>query len=160
MLSSYREVAATALTVKVATSAAEFIVTLKSLDVDTLLDSSWDTMQEHKALVMKLSNVNETIKQLKACAGGVEGSEAALKSLIDAKDDLFKWLDSSLCEEFDNKLETLQKWANDVTSSAADALEKGHFQQMAAVCPSEMPTPPDFVNNAFVLHCSLVSQRF
>ncbi|CAK9112872.1 unnamed protein product, partial [Durusdinium trenchii] len=156
VLSAHREVAATALTLKQASSLADTAKTLAKTEPSSILSASWDDLMNHEKLVKQLAARGAVVRQLEA-ATDVQGSADAKAALQDACTQLAEWASSQLCPEFESILASLQSWAAetiqlDMTTSS--------FDDSVQAFPKEMFTIPDSVDNSFLLACFLASQHY
>lgn len=121
VLSAHREVAATALTLKQASSLADTAKTLAKTEPSSILSASWDDLMNHEKLVKQLAARGAVVRQLEA-ATDVQGSADAKAALQDACTQLAEWASSQLCPEFESILASLQSWAAETILTTSQAL--------------------------------------
>lgn len=154
MLTTYREVAATALTLKTAALFEKTIDCLTKLNPEAVRAWTFNNVKDHKKLIAQLTSLDSTISQLKL-AQDVQGAGNAHASLSQKKKDLCSWLESQLCPNFDKVLNDVQSW------------DKEHLQvDMTANCksaaadfPEQLPPVPEGLDTCFLLRCFLAVSK-
>lgn len=152
-LSSYREVAATALTVKSAAGLADDLEKLCQLEASTVAAASAEEMLRHSKAILKFSNIHDIIRQLGGLGTSeVDGAADAYSKLVEARNKTICWLDA-LCDNFDDALAELSKWAEGVIQLE---IENADCKACADACPTDPLRLPDRVSNTFLLRCPSV----
>lgn len=155
MLTTYREAAATSLTLKTATQLLSAAESVSKLDPSAVSEGCWEDIMQHAKLVDQLANLETIARQLGA-ASDVEGAQDAHKSLLDRRQSLLKWADTTLCPAFDENVATLKTWAEStitVNTNTASCTEA------AQAFPKDMPKLPETIDCCFWLRCFLTSTR-
>ena len=153
VLSSFREIAATALTVKSAHSAVEALNTFMKADLSEVASASNEGMKGYKQNAKSFANVNEILRQLGAANDEVQGASDAYAQLLQAKEGFEAWLDT-LFPNFGKALQSLETWADNQVS---DVTESTDWKVVSTACPKEKLQLPEEVRpcNSFILRCFL-----
>ena len=146
VLSTYKEVAANALTVKAASTMVEVNDSLMEVPLDILKDAGWQRMEETKKLVDQLGSWDETSKQLLA-ASDLGGAKEAHDGLVNARQKLVEWVEATLCPDLFDKLKFLEEWATSMIVHKGDTCKEA-----ASAFPASLVVPKE-LNNSFLLCC-------
>ena len=157
VLSNYREVAATALTVKAGTNALDMVRKVLSWDPASLQSASVDDLRAHHTHVMSLSTMKETIRQL-GCGKDVPGAQEGHDSLESGRLQLLEFA-TKLCPNFDEMVAELRSWAD---SQAPIDLATADVATTANACPREALQLPERFDRGkaggFLFRCHLTVQ--
>lgn len=152
MLTAFREVAATALTLKKATAAGETVDSIVKLDPENIRSNKVEEMEKLFKAVRSLSSMNELIRQLSAAKDQVEGANDGHSSLLEKRSEILAWL-NTLCPSFETALSEVESFANQAIPSD---IESANFQHSSESLPKEENLHlPDSVDGCFVLRCFL-----
>ena len=110
MLSNFREVAATSLTVKAAKGILEVIDGFLAMEKATIDGASQDDLKKYKQQAKPLSTINDTLRQLDV-ATDLQDARATHDALRKGKAQLMSWLEK-VCPGFEELLSRLHMWAD------------------------------------------------
>lgn len=148
MLSTYRESAATALTVKTGNSLAEKIHgDFMALNVEDIGKASWGVMMSYQQQLSGLSTINDVLRQL-ANAKDIAGAEMQHQRLAGSKQEFLKWMDNKLCPTFPDALKEICEYCENAFTLG----EGASFTDIVGACPTDsFPVPKTaLMTNQFV----------
>lgn len=155
MLSNFREVAATSLTVKAAKGILEVIDGFLAMEKATIDGTSPGDLEKYKQQAKPLSPINDTLRQHHV-ATDLPDAHAAHDALRKGKAQLLSWLEK-VCPGFEESLGRLHMWAD---SQVLVKIESTDWKTAANMCPGEKLRLPSEIENvgAFAFRCYLTAQ--
>jgi len=150
VLATYREVAATALTVKQAKTFVDTMDEIKKVSPSSVKEAGWNTMQPYEQTLKPLANALDVVKQLKAAGAGVAGAHESSNLLEKSCEQLLQWSADDLCPNFKALMDELGVWAFNVFPQDVLCLD---CKAAADACPNHMPKLPEGIDNCFMLCC-------